>query len=57
VLEGVVSGLLVVRVVMATGVTAAAGGGAAGGGAAGGGGGTQQPRASITACPLRPFFL
>jgi hypothetical protein len=51
------SGLLVVRVVMATGVTAAAGGGAAGGGAAGGGGGTQQPRASITACPLRPFFL
>jgi DNA-directed RNA polymerase subunit RPC12/RpoP len=42
---------------MATGVTATAGGGAAGGGAAGGGGGTQQPRASITACPLRPFFL
>jgi hypothetical protein len=42
---------------MATGVTAAAGGGAAGGEAAGGGGGTQQPRASITACPLRPFFL
>jgi hypothetical protein len=44
---------------MTTGVTVAVEGGVAGSGAVGlgGNGGTQQPRASITACPLQPFFL